>query len=215
MQLTARRIRAKQGLGPTKPDIIMFSLPDWAFYPLAAALTAGMIAGALSLGESNYRSPEQILEDGVRYEGEQLDAVTLGNGLEAAFLIEGEVRFARITASRGPLDGPQSAGAFYGLLPQEIEALQGHALEIRVWARRSSEQGAEGVRISLFTPGVGQGSWQRVTLGSDFEAISLTVTPPACNWNYGYLGLWPDWEFNADTVEIRAVEIRAGEAIAC
>lgn len=193
----------------------MFSLPDWAFFPLAGAVIAGMIAGALSLGDSGYRSSEQIIAEGVSFDGVQLEAITTGNGLDAGFLIEGQTRIVRITASRGPLDGPQSAGAFYTLLPQEIEALQGYSLQVTYWARSSADQGAEAARFNFFAPGIGQGSWQRVELGPEFEAVSITVTPPSCDWNFGYIGVWPDWEYQADTIELRAVEVRALEAVAC
>lgn len=193
----------------------MFSLPDWAFFPLAGAVIAGMIAGALSQGDSGYRSSEQILADGVRFDDVQLEAITTGNGLEAGFLIEGQTRIVRITASRGPLDGPRSAGAFYTLLPQEIQALQGYSLEVRFWARSSADNGAEAARFNLFTPGIGQGSWRHVPLGPEFEEVSFTVTPPSCDWNFGYVGVWPDWDFGADTIELRAVEIRAFEAVEC
>lgn len=193
----------------------MFSLPDWAFFPLAGAVIAGMIAGALSLGDTGYRSSEQIIAEGVRFDDVQLEAITTGNGLEAGFLIEGQTRIVRITASRGPLDGPQSAGAFYTLLPQEIEALQGHSLEVRFWARSSADNGAEAMRVSLFTRGIGQDSWRRMPVGSEFEEISFSVTPPTCDWTYGYVGAWPDWEFEADTIELRAVEVRALDAVEC
>ncbi len=193
----------------------MFSLPDWAFFPLAGAVIAGMIAGALSLGDSGYRSSEQIIAEGVRWEGAALQAITTGNGLEATFLIEGITPIVRISASRGPLDGPQSAGAFFTLSPQEIEALQGHTIEVRYWARRAADAGAIGTRLNLFTVGIGQNSWQRIEVSNDFEEFQIVVTPPVCEWGYGYVGVWPDWDLQASTIDLRAIEVRAREKADC
>lgn len=108
----------------------MYSLPDWAFYPLAAAVAGGMIAGALAFGDTPRRTPEQIRAEGLVYEGDTLNALITGNGLEALFLTEGQTPFMRISAARGPFDGMQSAGAFYALSPDELEALQGHRVRL-------------------------------------------------------------------------------------
>ena len=79
----------------------MFSLPDWAFYPIAALVTGGMVAGALAFGDSAKRTPEQIQAEGLVYEGDTLNAIGTGNGLEATFLTEGQTAFVRVAASRG------------------------------------------------------------------------------------------------------------------
>lgn len=76
------------------------------------------------------RTPEQIRAEGLVYEGDTLNALITGNGLEALFLTEGQTPFMRISAARGPFDGMQSAGAFYALSPDELEALQGHRVRL-------------------------------------------------------------------------------------
>jgi hypothetical protein len=193
----------------------MYSLPDWAFYPLAALLIGGMIYGALSGADNTIRSNEDILAEGVAFEGDQLNGITLGNGLDAVVLVENDRVFARISAARGPLDGPQSAGAFYTLTPQEIEAMQGHVVQVSFRVRSAGENGASGVNLALFVAGIGQDAWQRQAVTTEFADYSMTITPPPCDWGYGYLGLWPDWTVGTNTIDVDRVEIRVLEAQTC
>jgi hypothetical protein len=193
----------------------MFSLPDWAFYPIAAAACAAMIGGALSFGESTHRAPEQIRAEGLTYEGDLLYGLTTANGLTAEYLSEGETQFMRIRAERGPLDGMHSAGAFFALSPSELSALQGHRVRITIRARQSSIQPAEGLRVSFFVPGVGQDSWQRMPLSDTYQDIVFDAVPASCEWTFGFVGLWPDWAFEADTAEIERVDLTALEPLDC
>jgi hypothetical protein len=193
----------------------MFSLPDWAFYPLAAAVTGGMVAGALAFGDATQRTPEQIRAEGMVYEGDTLNALTTGNGLEASVLIEGDTSFLRITAARGPFDGMQSAGAFFALSPDELEALQGHRIRLSFDVRAGGDQPAEGVRFNLFLPGIGQNGWTRYPVGEDFETVTFDISPPTCVWDHGYIGIWPDWDFERNTIDLRRVELTALEEIEC
>lgn len=193
----------------------MISLPDWAFYPIAAALAAGMVAGALSFGETTQRSPEEIRAQGLVYEGETLAGVVTGNGLTADLLTQGQDIFLQIDAERGPLDGIQSAGAFFALTPGELDALEGSRIRITVEARQAETQPAEGVRVAFFIPGIGQDSWQRYALDGDFRAIEFDVSPATCNWDYGYIGIWPDWDYEHNTIEVRSVRLTALEPLEC
>lgn len=189
----------------------MFSLPDWAFYPLAAAVTAGMVAGAMSFGESQHRTPEEILSEGLVFGGSGLATLQTGNGLTAEFLSEGDQAFVRLTAARGPFDGIQSAGAFFTLTPEERTALQGHRVRIHFTVRRSPENGAMGLRTNFFVPGVGQNGWARSELAEDFEVLTLDLSPPGCSWTYGYIGLWPDWTHEQNTIDLERIEFTALE----
>jgi hypothetical protein len=193
----------------------MYSLPDWAFYPLAAVLIGGMVFGALSGADNTTRTNEDILTNGVVFEGSQLNGITLGNGLDADVLVENEREFARISAVRGPLDGPQSAGAFYTLTPHEIETLQGRVVRVTFTIRSSVENGAAGANLAFFVAGIGQDAWQRQTITAEFADYSMTITPPSCDWNYGYLGLWPDWTVGTNTIDVERVEIQVLESHSC
>ncbi|MHA6288850.1 hypothetical protein [Maricaulis sp. CAU 1757] len=193
----------------------MISLPDWAFFPVAAALAAGMVLGALSFGESNQRSTAEIFAEGVSYSGPDLAQITLGNGLSAEFLSQNERDFVRITAERGPFDGIQSAGAFYTLAPEELRALQGHRVDIRVVMRQPDENAADGVRIAFFVPGIGQDAWDRREISGEFEAYDKDVAAPSCAWDYGYIGVWPDWRSGQNRADIQSIEITALEPLEC
>ncbi len=193
----------------------MFSLPDWAFYPIAAAACAAMIGGALSFGESTHRAPEQIRTEGLTYEGDSLTGITTGNGLSVEYLAEGDTQFLRIQAERGPLDGIQSAGAFFALSPQELTALSGYRLRITVRARQAGTQPAEGLRLNFFIPGIGQGSWRRETLSDEFSDIVFDVVADTCDWDYGYIGLWPDWSFETNRVDVARIDLIALEPLNC
>jgi hypothetical protein len=193
----------------------MISLPDWVFYPFAALVCGGMIAGALSLGETVRRTPEEIRTEGLTFEGDQLNAVTTGNGLTATLLSQGDDIYLQIFAERGPLDGIQSAGAFFALSPEELQALSGHRVRLTVRARATGERAAEGLRVNFFTPGVGQEAWQRFEVTDEYSDIVVDMVPPECSWSFGYVGLWPDWSSDADTVDIARVDLTALEPLDC
>lgn len=189
----------------------MYSLPDWVFYPLATLAAASMIAGALNSSRDPARMPEEILADGIMFEGDSLNAMTLGNGLSAQMLTEGGTTFARIEAVRGPFDGQQSAGAFFALSPVELTALQGHSVRIQFTVRSADENGAAGLRTNFFVPGVGQSDWHRDEISGGFEIVTLDQTAPSCRWDIGYIGLWPDWDFERNTIDLERVELSALE----
>ena len=171
----------------------MYSLPDWAFYPIAALAAAGMVAGALSYGDNSVRSPEEILTDGI--------------------LFEGDKTFARIDAVRGPFDGIQSAGAFFTLTPGEVQAIQGRRVRLRFTVRTAPEFGAPGVRLNFFAPGVGQNAGEHVETGDQFETFTLEAASSVCSWEFGYIGLWPDWGFESNTIDLERVELTALERL--
>ena len=193
----------------------MFSLPDWAFYPIAAAACAAMIGGALSFGESTHRAPEQIRAEGLTYEGDHLNSITTANGLSVEYLSDLQTQFIRIQAERGPFDGVHSAGAFFALSPEELAALSGHRVRITIRARSASTQPAEGLRVNFFAPGLGQESWQRRVVSEDFQDITFDAEPDACDWEFGYIGLWPDWSHEANNVEVSRVDLIPLEPLSC
>lgn len=185
----------------------MYSLPDWAFYPIAALVAAGMVGGALSYGDNSTRSREEILTDGVVFAGDSLNAITTGNGLSAQILTENGETFARIDAVRGPFEGIQSAGAFFTLSLTELAAIQGRRVRVRFTIRSAEGFGAAGVRLNLFIPDVGQHAGLHQELGSEFESFTLEINPPTCTWDFGYIGVWPDWAFERNTIDLERVEL--------
>ena len=191
----------------------MYSLPDWAFYPIAALAAAGMVAGALSYGDNSVRSREEILTDGILFEGDSLNAITTGNGLTAQILLEGDETFARIDAVRGPFEGIQSAGAVFTLSPAELDAIQGRRVRLRFTVRSAAEYGAPGVRLNFFVAGIGQSAGEHVETGERFETFTLEAASPECSWEFGYIGLWPDWGFERNTIDLERVELTALERL--
>ncbi len=193
----------------------MISLPDWAFYPLASLIAGGMIAGALSFGDVTHRAPEEIRAEGLAYEGDSLNAITTGNGLTAELLTEGDTTFLRVSAVRGPLDGIQSAGAFFTLSPDELSALEGHRVRFTFRVRQAAPAPADGVRFNFFVPNVGQDSWQRHTVSDEYGEIIFDLSPQSCDWAHGYIGIWPDWDNDRNAVDIARVTLTALEPLEC
>ena len=193
----------------------MFSLPDWAFYPLAAAVTAGMVAGAMSFGDVNHRTAEEIRAEGTVISGAALSGLTTGNGLTASFLGAPDTDFAQISAARGPLDGLQSAGAFFALSQPELRAFEGHRLRITYQLRSSSHQGARRALLNFFTPDRGQASWVEVELSSHLTAVELEIYSGVCTWPQAYLAVWPGWDTDANAIDLVSVQITALEEMAC
>lgn len=193
----------------------MFSLPDWAYYPIAALVTIGMVTAALSGRQSTYRSPEEIRAEGISVSGDELAGIVLGNGLSAELLRDGEESFLRIGAARGPFDGIRSAGAFFRLSPSQTEAVQGHSVRITYTLRQAEENGAEGVRLAFFVPGIGQSAWQRFEVGTDYAPQSIEVTANSCDWTHALMGMWPDWEGDATQIDVQSVTLELLEPLNC
>lgn len=193
----------------------MISLPDWAFYPIAVTVAVGMVAGALSLDSTTRRTPEEIRAEGLSYNGDQLAEVVTGNGLTATLVAEGNAPFLKISATRAPLDGIQSAGAFFALSPEELAALQGHHLRVAIEVRQAQDRPADGVRLTFFVPDVGQDSWRRFEIDDDFERLEFDFVPSGCSWGYGYIGIWPDWDEERNTVDVRSIRLTALEPLEC
>ncbi|WP_417486186.1 hypothetical protein [Maricaulis sp.] len=193
----------------------MPSLPDWAFYPTAAAVVAAMIAAATSFGDTNHRTPEEIRAEGITFSGDRLPMLTTGNGLTVEFLSEDGIQFARIMAARGPLDGIQSAGAFFTLSEDEIEALEGHRLRMTYVVRSSAEDGAEQMLTNLFIPGRSQSQWETNALEPDFTALTVEISPTRCDWEYAYVSVWPDWNNVRNQVDLQRVDVTVLEPISC
>lgn len=191
------------------------SLPDWAFFPLSALVIATMVYSALQFGSDTQRSTEEIQAEGIVIEGDLLQGLVTGPGLVASFLDDGGTTIARITASRGPLDGQQSAGVFYALAPHELEALQGFNLTVRYHVRSASENGADGVRTVFFVPGMSQGDWVETALESRAQTVAYELRPTACAWDFGWAAIWPDWDENANTIDLERIEIIVGSPADC
>ena len=183
------------------------SLPDWAFYPIAALVIGGMIGVALSAGDTVTVSAEDLLESGRVYEGQELGALATGNGLNVQMMGENDAVFARVSADRGQFDGLQSAGAFFVLNDMEREAFQGHSIRMRLIARSAGANGAEGTHVNLFLPGRSQADWQRIELSGDYQTYDLDVSVPACEWEFGFVSLWPDWDEGANAIDVERIEI--------
>lgn len=183
------------------------SLPDWAFFPLSALVIATMVYSALQFGSDTQRSTEEIQAEGIVIEGDLLQGLVTGPGLVASFLDDGGTTIARITASRGPLDGQQSAGVFYALAPHELEALQGFDLTIRYHIRRPPADTANGLRTAFFVPGMSQGDWRHSEVTRDRATVDFELSPPSCAWDFGWAALWPDWDNGANTIDLERIEI--------
>lgn len=174
-----------------------------------------MIAAATSFGDSNHRTPEEIRAEGITFAGDRLPMLTTGNGLTVEFLTEDGVQFARIMAARGPLDGLQSARAFFTLSESEINALEGHRLRMTFVVRAAGQDGAEHMLTNIFIPGRGQGQWVRNDLESAFGSLTMEVSPARCDWDYAYVSMWPDWNNARNQVDLQRVELTVLEPIRC
>ena len=193
----------------------MLSLPDWAFYTISSAVAAGMVATAMSLGDADQRTPEEVRAEGITFDGDNLATLTVGGGLTVEFLSENNTQYARISAARGPLDGMQSAGAFFTLTAQEIEALQGHRVRLTYVLRSPQDHGADFALLNFFVPGRSQNDWENHPIESSFGAVSIDLSPPHCDWDFAYVGVWPDWRANGNLIDLKRVELTVLEPVTC
>lgn len=194
------------------------SLPDWAFYPLAALAVTAMITGAVLMGgEERPLSADEIRSQGYIYEGESLRGLTVGPGLAVEYLTENDQSFARIAAERGPFDGVPHGGSFFALNRNQVEAFQGYSVIITATLRSPTVDGAETVQMNFFAGGRNQNDWETFNLPGSFEEVVFSVSTPSCEWEDGrsLIAFWPASSVGANTVDLARVEITASEAQDC
>jgi hypothetical protein len=192
---------------------------DYIFYPLMAVLAGAAIAIPLVVEGSDRIGVEaDIRENGIVISGERLQFLAAGEGVSTQLLRDQDNRLlARITADsqRGSPNLTPSAGVFDALRPYELEAISGFDLRVTYTLRASPESPAANIDLGFFQDGLGQSYWTAHVLTGGTDDYALTVDAPYCNPTFGWAGLWPASETNANSVDLYEIRIEIGSDADC
>jgi hypothetical protein len=184
---------------------------DYIFYPLMALLASAAIAIPLVItGADRIGVEADIRENGIVISGERLQFLAAGEGVSTELLRDQENRLlARITADsrRGSPNLTPSAGVFDALRPYELEAISGFDLRVTYTLRASPEAPAANVDLGFFQDGLGQSYWTPHVVEEGTHDYSLTVDAPYCSPTFGWSGLWPEAETDANSVDLYEIRI--------
>lgn len=153
-------------------------LRDLYFYPLAAALIAGMVAFALSFGGGDALSDEERIREGWTLEGEALRNLIASPGTDMDYVAEGN-GFVRLSANIAyGADGRPTPGVYAALGPDFERTFAGRSLRITMRARRPGGNGLDAFESAYFPIEGPASPWAVFQLGDDWEDFSYTFTPP-------------------------------------
>ncbi|TGY90332.1 hypothetical protein E5163_04180 [Marinicauda algicola] len=191
-----------------------FSLPDWAFYPLAGLLAAGLVALAMLVRPAG---TEPVVQGGrFTVQGPALSNFIPGPGTRVSFMPDypgGAVARAGSDASLEAA-GALSAGVGLVVPPAFEAAVVGQPIRV-TFEIQAMDDTLEEVRIGYFTVSTGDSGWRAVPVSERFETVSFDWQVPAdaaLNENE-WVGIWPDPEGLGRDVLVRRVviEILAGQ----
>jgi len=185
------------------------SLPDSVFWPLAAALCAALVWGAMQ-----YRPAGQdavVTADAFILEGAALDQLIPGPGTRTLFdpaAAGGPV--ARLTATASlEAAGHLSAGVGAVIPPEFEAAVVGRDIEVRI-EMRSPDPELTHAHIGYFVVGDADTGWRQVEVDTVFNTRTLRHHIPAGTPLGGldWVGIWPDEDGGGRPLLVRRIEVR-------
>jgi len=186
-------------------------LKDIIFYPLAAILFAFIIGGALSFGDYEYLSPDQIRTEGFTAQGKALADLTASPGTNYEYMAEtpNSPAFVRLVTTLARDNALPSPGIFAALNSSYEQAFAEQRLRLTITARANRNNGLQHFDMGYFTAGSGDSGWQRRSLTSDWADYTFEFTPGALNEQseLDYFSIWPGETAEALTMDVRQMRI--------
>lgn len=185
------------------------NVPDWAFYPSAAALAALLIAVALLMQPRN--AAATVSERELVFQGAALSDLVNGPGTHVRFdpgHADGPVARASAAASF-EIAGNMSAGVA-AFVPDEFETrISGRRVRVEFEVRASGTNGPETVRIGYFTTGYGDSGWHELPVSPRYSTIFFEWDAPVHEgqeFNEA-VGIWPDPLGESREILIRRIRV--------
>lgn len=186
-----------------------YSLPDWAFLPLAGLVGAGLIALAMSY-RPDYQAPIYT-DTSFVMRGTALGELIAGPGTRIELITEDtENPVARLSAVASfDAAGLQSAGVGAALIEDWEARVAGRMLRIEVEARRPEDSEIDQIRVGYFTTGYGDSERTLVALGEDWNTVGICFLVPEAAQPNGQesVGVWPGDQGNGEPVFVREIRI--------
>ncbi|WP_429912427.1 hypothetical protein [Glycocaulis sp.] len=185
------------------------NIPDWAFYPSAAALAGLMIALALVMQPRN--AGATVTERELVFQGAALADLVNGPGTNFRFdpgHSDGPVARASSAASF-EMAGNMSAGVA-AFVPDEFETrISGRRVRVEFEVRASGANGPDTVQIAYFTTGYGDSGWRERPISPQYSTISFEWDAPVHQgqeFNEA-VGIWPDPQGENREILIRRIRV--------
>lgn len=186
-----------------------YSLPDWAFLPLAGLAGAGLIALAMGY-RPGFQAPTYTETSFVMREA-ALGELIPGPGTRFELITEGvEAPIAQISAVASfDSAGLQSAGVGAALITDWETRVAGRMLRIEVEAKRGEGAEIDQIRVGYFTTGYGDSERTLVSLTEDWQTVGICFQVPDTAQPTGQesVGIWPGDDGNGEPVLVRQIEI--------
>ncbi|MEP1229238.1 MAG: hypothetical protein ABJG88_01040 [Litorimonas sp.] len=170
-------------------------LKDVFFYPLAGIIIALIIGGALSLGNHDVLTVNDIRQQGFTVEGPDLAGLTAAPGTNYEYIAAtpNDPALARLVTTLARDVAPPSPGIFAALNPNYEAAFSQQTLRLTITARSSAKEGLAEFDMAYFTAGSGDSGWKRQTLTSEWAEYSFDFTTGAVKGegDLDYFSIWP------------------------
>lgn len=184
-------------------------LPDWAFFPLAVALAAALIALAFQMRPGG--DTALVSETGFSVQGEALADLVPGPGTSFRFdpnAPDGPAARLRSGASF-ELAGNLSAGVA-AFAPAEFERrISGRRIQVEIEARTTGPNPPDTVKIAYFIVGWGGSGWQDVPIQPEYSTLVIEwegAELPAGPYSEA-IGIWPDIDGQNREILVRRMRV--------
>ena len=169
-----------------------YSLPDWAFYPLIAMMTAALIWGGIAyrpnsalpvVTNTSFVISDEALVHFVPAPGTRYSYVPSGYGQPVA----------RVSASATLETAGQLSAGVTAFLPETFErAVIGQRIRVRIHAEAVGSSPVE-FAIGYFTTANGDSGWNSFVAGTSPQTFEFEWTVPQGEANANEsIGIWPD-----------------------
>ena len=198
---------------------MLLRLNDPAFYAIGILLAGAMIFAPIVLAYRQQADGMQnIIESGIDAGFDRLQSLVAGPGIVTSVAANANGGQSVVVLAENRLGDPvivSSAGAFIPLTRRELEVVQGHSLQVEFHVSAAPGSEAGQVNLGLFQRGIGQNGWQLVDIPADGQPISVTLTPPQCEAEYFFIGLWPATLGEPGAIQLDRIRIEMLEPIEC
>lgn len=192
-----------------------YSLPDWAFLPLAGLVGAGLIALAMSY-RPDFQAPTYT-ETGFVMREAALGELIPGPGTRIELVTQGtDGPVARLSAIASfESAGMQSAGVGAALSEDWERRVSGQMLRVEAIVKPDTGSTVEQVRIGYFTTGYGDSGRTLVSLDNDWTTVGICfpVSDLAEANGQESVGIWPGDQGNGEAVLVQEIRITIEPAL--
>ncbi|WP_394692823.1 hypothetical protein [Hyphobacterium sp.] len=172
----------------------------------------------LMAGQQQTQRVQDIIDNGIVAEFDRLQSLVTGPGITSSIAFAAHGGQTVIVTAENRLGDPNitpSAGGFFPLTRRELEVMQGHVLRVLFFIEAAPGNEASLVNVGVFQRGIGQNGWQVRDIQSHNEPIIVTVTPPLCDAEYTFFGVWPAALGEQGSVQLNEIRIEMLDPIDC